>query len=176
MGFRRAFDYIRLVEGGLVDNPNDPGGRTNLGITQATFTRWLRDKELPPGDVAEIQREEAYAIYRDQYWIEGQCHKLPYPLSIYHFDGYVNLLPRDAGRVLQRALNLWNIGEPDIAVDGVVGPKTIARAKYHEGSEPVLAEYLWQRVRLYLRKVKANEKKLEFLPSWLWRLDKLRGV
>ena len=176
--FKKALDHILLVEGGFVDNPRDPGGRTNFGITQRTFSQWLRAASLPNADVKDIQPEEYHSIYRDQYWIEGQCHKLPFPLSIYHFDGYVNLLPKDAGRVLQRALNLWNVGEPDIAVDGVVGPKTIARAKYHEASEfePVLAEYLWQRVRLYLRKVRANEKKLEFLPSWMWRLDKLREV
>ena len=172
--FKKAFDYILRVEGGFVDNPNDPGGRTNLGITQATFTRWLRDKELPPVDVAEIQREEAYAIYRDQYWIEGQCHKLPFPLSVYHFDGYVNLLPKDAGRVLQRALKLH---APELVVDGVVGPVTIRTAnKLAPDSSAVLTEYLWERIRLYIRKVKANEKKLEFLPTWMWRLGKLREV
>lgn len=171
--FKKAFDHILVVEGQFVDNPNDPGGRTNLGITQATFTRWLREKELPSVDVADIQREEAYAIYHDEYWIRGQCHKLPWPLALYHFDGYVNLLPMDAGRVLQRALQ---IGAPKLAVDGIVGPKTIRTANQLDWDLKVRSEYLWERVRLYLRKVKSNNKKLEFLPSWMWRLDKLRKV
>ena len=171
--FKKAFDHILRVEGGFVDNPNDPGGRTNLGITQGTFTRWLQAKELPSVDVAEIQREEAFAIYHEQYWLEGQCNKLPYPLCIYHFDGYVNLLPRDAGRVLQRALK---IHAPVLVVDGIVGPRTIKAANNLELDLKVRTEYLWERIRLYLRKVKANEKKLEFLPTWMWRLDKLREV
>ena len=171
--FKKAYDHILRVEGGFVDNPNDPGGRTNLGITQRTFSQWLREKSLPNADVADIQREEAYSIYRDQYWLEGQCNKLPYPINIYHFDGHVNLLPRDAGRVLQRALKIHT---PDLVVDGIVGPVTTRTANESLGDDAVLTEYLWERIRLYLRKVKANEKKLEFLPSWLWRLDKLREV
>ena len=175
--FKRAFDHVLLVEGGFVDNPNDPGGRTNLGITQATFSRWLKDNGLPGADVFDIQSEEAYSIYRDNYWREGQCNKLPWPLSLYHFDGYVNLLPKDAGRVLQRALKVF---DPEIGVDGIVGPKTIRTANKLDftlkDDQEVLAEYLWERIRLYLRKVRANNKKLEFLPSWLWRLGKLREV
>ncbi len=176
--FKKAYDHILRVEGKeLVDNPNDPGGRTRFGITQRNFSQWLRDKGLPDTDVNDIQPEEVYSIYRDQYWLLGLCHTLPLPLSIYHFDGYVNLLPRDAGRVLQRALKLF---DPTIAVDGIVGPITIRTANKLDFSlkddQEVLAEYLWERVRLYLRKIKANDKKLEFLPSWMWRLDKLREV
>jgi len=171
--FKRAFDYILRVEGGFVDNPNDPGGRTNLGITQRTFSQWLKDSGLPDTDVAEIQREEAFYIYHDKYWREGQCNRLPWPIALYHFDGYVNLLPRDAGRVLQRALKLH---APELVVDGIVGPWTIRAANELESDLKVRSEYLWERIRLYVRKVKANEKKLEFLPTWLWRLDKLREV
>jgi len=171
--FKKAFDHILRVEGGFVDNPNDSGGRTNLGITQRTFSLWLKDSGLPDADVASLQKEEAFYIYHDLYWREGQCNRLPWPLSLYHFDGYVNLLPRDAGRVLQRALKFHT---PDLVVDGVVGPITIKIANNLELDLKVRTEYLWERIRLYLRKVKANEKKLEFLPSWLWRLDRLREV
>ena len=171
--FTKAFNHILRVEGGFVDNPNDPGGRTNLGITQRTFSQWLQKSGLPNADVKNIQREEAYSIYRDQYWLEGLCHALPHPLSIYHFDGYVNLLPKDAGRVLQRALKLH---APELKVDGVVGPITIRTANHLECDLKVRSEYLWERIRLYIRKVKANKSKLEFLPTWLWRLDKLREI
>lgn len=175
--FKKAFDHILRVEGGFVDNPNDPGGRTNLGITERTFRRWLKVSGLPEADVADLQQEEAFYIYHDFYWREGQCNRLPWPISLYHLDGYVNLLPRDAGRVLQRALKIF---DPKIVVDGVVGPITIRTANAldfsHLSGREVLTEYLWERIRLYIRKVKANEKKLEFLPIWLWRLDKLREV
>ena len=175
--FKKAFDHILIVEGGKVDNPNDPGGRTNLGITQATFSKWLKDNGLPETDVFEIQREEAYSIYHDLYWREGQCDKLPWPLSLYHFDGYVNLLPKDAIRVLQRALKVF---DSNLAVDGLIGPITIRTANKLDfclkDDQEVLTEYLWERIRLYLRKIRANKSKLEFLPSWCWRLDKLREV
>ncbi len=176
MMFKKAFDHILRVEGGFVDNPNDPGGRTNLGITQHTFSRWLKDCEFPQADVRNIQREEAFSIYRSLYWLEGQCQKLPYPINIYHFDGYVNLLPMDAGMVLQRALNASGLLLDSLVVDGLVGPKTIRATNLDSSDTLVLTEYFWERIRLYRRKVKANKTKLEFLPTWLWRLDKLREV
>ena len=171
--FKKALDHILRVEGGFSDNPADPGGRTNLGITQRTFNQWLKESGLPDTDVKDIQREEAFYIYHDRYWRAGQCNRLPWPIALYHFDGYVNLLPGDAGRVLQRALK---IHAPDLRVDGVVGPITIRTANEGLGDDAVLTEYLWERIRLYVRKVKANKTKLEFLPLWLWRLDKLREV
>lgn len=168
--FKKAFDHILRVEGSQFVCDPVP---TRYGITQGTFSKWLRAKSLPSTDVENIQREEVFAIYRENYWLEGQCDKLPHPLSIYHFDGYVNLLPKDAGRVLQRALKLH---APELEVDGVVGPITIGTAKNLEHDLKVRSEYLWERIRLYIRKVKANKSKLEFLPSWMWRLDKLREV
>ena len=81
-------------------------------------------------------------------------------------------MPKDAGRVIQRALKLH---APELKVDGIVGPITIRTANHLECDLKVRSEYLWERIRLYIRKVKANKNKLEFLPSWLWRLDKLRG-
>ena len=94
--FKKAFDHILRVEGDeFVCDPKP----TRMGITQGTFTRWLKSKQLPLVSVEEITREEAYAIYRDEYWIRAQCPRLPWPIACYHFDGYVNLLPRDAGRV-----------------------------------------------------------------------------
>jgi lysozyme family protein len=53
-------------EGGYVDDPADPGGATNMGITLATYREW---SDGPLGDlqVRELTSKTAGAIYRSLY-------------------------------------------------------------------------------------------------------------
>ena len=51
MSFDACLPIILQSEGGFVDNPADPGGATNLGITIGTLSAW-RNTERPPGRVA----------------------------------------------------------------------------------------------------------------------------
>ena len=46
--FSKALPRILVYEGGKVDNPRDPGGRTNKGVTQATFNSYLRSNRMSP--------------------------------------------------------------------------------------------------------------------------------
>lgn len=39
-GFEPALAFVLRWEGGFVDNPADPGGRTNKGITQKVYDAW----------------------------------------------------------------------------------------------------------------------------------------
>ena len=55
-------------EGGYVDDPADPGGATNMGITLATFQHWDHDPMLGPAYVPGMTRQTAAAIYRALYW------------------------------------------------------------------------------------------------------------
>ena len=43
----KALDFTLEFEGGRVDNPRDPGGRTNRGVTQRVFSEWLAARGLP---------------------------------------------------------------------------------------------------------------------------------
>jgi len=63
-----AFDtclaFTLRAEGGYVDDPADPGGATNMGITLATFRQWSDDAELGPAQVQDMTERTARAIYR----------------------------------------------------------------------------------------------------------------
>lgn len=67
-GFDRALAHILIHEGGKVDHPKDPGGRTNKGIAQRVYTAWRSKQNLPTRDVYLIDDTEVAAIYRVQYW------------------------------------------------------------------------------------------------------------
>jgi lysozyme family protein len=54
-----AIALVLAHEGGLVDNPNDPGGLTNWGISQRVY---------PHLDIKALTKDEATAIYLKDYW------------------------------------------------------------------------------------------------------------
>jgi len=80
---KNVADYILKVEGGFVDNPKDPGGRTNYGITAATLASArarLKDAGLPE-DVKDLTKEQALAIYERFYWKPAGCDHIPRPVE-----------------------------------------------------------------------------------------------
>lgn len=84
--FSRALKFALRWEGGFVEDPDDPGGRTNKGITQAVYRDW---KDDPTADVATITDEEVAAIYKSNYWAP-LCLDLADPLALVVFDSAVN--------------------------------------------------------------------------------------
>ena len=106
-------------EGGEVNDPNDPGGHTNLGVTQQTLDRARRETglELPAG-VGRLTTAQATAIYRHLYWDAVHADELPGGVDIFAFDMAVNQGVGDALRALQEAAGA--------TIDGVWGPNTKA--------------------------------------------------
>ena len=60
--FQPAVDLVLKHEGGLVDNPSDPGGLTNFGIALN------RHPELTADDIRNMTLDRASQIYQTQYW------------------------------------------------------------------------------------------------------------
>jgi lysozyme family protein len=121
--FARALPRILVYEGGKCEDAHDPGGRTNKGITQATFNAYLRSRGEPQKDVFEITDVEVEEIYQTRYWDVVQGDKLPTGLDLVVFDGAVNSGPGQSGKWLQQALTAE--GHLDAAIDGLIGTKTL---------------------------------------------------
>lgn len=77
----RAIDFVLKWEGGYSDNPNDPGGETNYGISKRSY---------PQLDIKNLTRDQAVTIYQRDYWQRSGAANLPWPLNIVHFDSAVN--------------------------------------------------------------------------------------
>lgn len=114
-------------EGDYVDHPADRGGATRWGISVA-----VARAHGYQGAMRSLPREEAAAIYRRTYWsrpgFAAVASRAP-ALAAALFDTGVNMGTAVAARFLQRALNALNRGAsdyPDVAVDGAVGPRTMA--------------------------------------------------
>ena len=102
--FESALPFILRWEGGFVDHPSDPGGRTNKGVTQRAYDGWLTRRGLPPRDVEQITDDEVKAIYETDYWLPPRCNELPSQLDLVQFDTAVNMGVGRAVRFLQAAV------------------------------------------------------------------------
>ncbi len=106
--FDAALAAVLRDEGGYVCDPRDPGGETNMGICK---------RDHPMEDIKGMTRERAAQIYRRDYWGPAGCDVVPAPLAPALFSAAVNIGPRMAVRVLQRACGA--------AADGALGPNTL---------------------------------------------------
>lgn len=74
--FEQALKFVLEREGGYVNNPNDPGGATNKGITQGTYNTWLKSKGQAAKSVKLISDAEVKEIYYKNYWLAAKCDKM----------------------------------------------------------------------------------------------------
>ena len=132
--FDEAFSELLSVEGGYSDHPNDRGGKTNFGITEA-----VARANGYTGPMEELTQGQAQGIYKAQYWDTLRLNDvaaLSWAVAAELFDTGVNMGVGVAGKFLQRALNALNRqGQdfPDLTVDGVIGPMTVANLKAYMG-------------------------------------------
>jgi lysozyme family protein len=115
--FAPCLAFVLAAEGGYVDDPLDPGGATNLGITLNLLTDW-RHSAVTKQDVMNLNRDEAAAIYRARYWNVVRGGSLPAGVDLMVFDAAVNLGAGRSALILQAI-----VGTPQ---DGSIGPVTVA--------------------------------------------------
>ncbi|GLU26778.1 glycoside hydrolase family 108 protein [Brucella pseudogrignonensis] len=115
--FQKVIPYIFSEEGGYVDNPRDPGGATNMGITLSTLSAW-EGHTVSAADVKSLSSSTATKIYQQQFWNKIDGDSLPSGIDYAVFDFAVNSGPGRAAKTLQATLNMPQ--------DGVIGVKTIS--------------------------------------------------
>lgn len=118
---KRLIDGVIEREGGYVDHPEDPGGRTKYGISQRSY---------PGEDIRNLTLARASELYRRDFVEKYGIDQLDdYRTAELVLDWLVHSGSL-AIRTLQRRL--------DVRVDGVVGPHTIARLKQVEPRQILL--------------------------------------
>jgi lysozyme family protein len=116
--------------GTLTDDPNDAGHVTIWGVTEA-----IARAAGFAGPMADMTQDQAIAIYRTIFWQQPHfdaIYTIIPTLAAYMLDIGINLAPAEAGRFLQRSLNVLNNAETlfaDLKVDGNCAAKTQAALK-----------------------------------------------
>jgi lysozyme family protein len=145
--FEDSLTFVLRWEGGEVNDPHDPGGRTKFGISTRAH---------PDVDLDNLTREGAARIYHDHYWFPLHADEMPWPISLIVFDGAVQHGPMTAVRMLQRALG--------VHADGQVGDLTLGALWKHPNLRGLASELCVLRAIYY-----ASLDRV-FLHGWYRRL------
>ncbi len=162
--FELALGHVLAMEGGWTDDPHDPGGPTNKGITLAVYAR-ERSIEVTPANLTELKSALrtipdalVRSIYETRYWQPARCPALRPSLALMHFDAGVNHGVGTAARFLQEALG--------VEIDGEIGPMTLDAARTADPRQ-ALARYAAIRRQRY----RALPHFWRFGRGWLRRID-----
>lgn len=165
-----VISHILKAEGGYSNDPDDKGGPTNWGITQATLSDF-RGKPATADDVKSLQQSEAIAIYRKNYWDPmGLDQLLDSKLQLILFDQGVNRGTKTAVIQAQVVANAMGGG---LTEDGKLGPVT---AGVINKLNPLdfAREYLQASEHAYVNIVIRNPSQVKFLRGWLNRVHALQ--
>ena len=165
MSFEQALSFTLSKEGGYVNDPDDPGGETNKGITVAVYNQYRRNHGEPLQSVHGITDEEISDIYKSEYWDKADCDLLSHGLEIAHFDTAVNCGISGANEILQKCIG--------VRTDGMIGPATKAKlaAVRHDLLIPV---YLANRKYHYQAIVEEKPIMVKYLQGWVNRVNDLQ--
>jgi lysozyme family protein len=128
---------IVLREGGYVNDPDDPGGMTNFGVTLGTLRRLgldlTGDGAVDGRDIRALTPDRAAQIYMQHYFHGPRIADLPAALQATVFDMYVNA-GGGAIRILQRLLNDMGFA---CTIDGALGPNSLRAAQLAYDAAPL---------------------------------------
>jgi lysozyme family protein len=163
--FDTALTHVLAMEGGWTDDPHDPGGPTNRGITLAVFADDRGSTVTPDtydrlrGELRVIPDADVRRIYRERYWSRARAAELPAAIGLMHFDAAVNHGVGRAARFLQQAAR--------VDVDGEIGPLTLS-AVHSADQAALIARYAELRRQHY----RSLTHFWRFGRGWLARVDK----
>lgn len=156
--------------GGYTNDPNDNGKATKWGITQKTLAAW-RGTPIVADDVRGLTLDEAREIYRSLFWerLHLDCVYRP----------QISIALMDAAVLFGGTISAFNsqiacqkVGFGSIAIDGIIGPKTIEalNAVRIQSWIPAFQECLQKRIT---RIVGRNETQSEYENGWRARVRRL---
>lgn len=151
MNFETALQHILRHEGGLVNNPKDPGGITKCGISLKAYPA------LGAAGIRNLTPQQISDIYRKDYWDASHCDQLPASLRLMMLDCSVNQGVGFAATALQSTVG--------VRADGAIGPGTIAAAARVD-SKSAVAKFAFLRFLRYVRNPNWNT----FRDGWMQRL------
>jgi len=114
--FEKSLAELLKHEGGFVNHPSDPGGVTNLGVTQEVWEDWI-DRTVSEENMKALTPIKVAPLYREMYWDRVKGDKLPSGVDYCVFDAAVNSGVSRAAKWLQTTVGA--------VADGVIGEQTL---------------------------------------------------
>jgi lysozyme family protein len=154
--FQECLDLVLKSEGGWVNNPADPGGETNLGVTKRVWEEYVGHAVKT---MKSLTKDDVAPMYELKYWRPCYCEVLPRGLDFVVFSMGVNAGPGRSVKLLQQSIGC--------VPDGVIGPRTRELISA-SNSANLIAKFSETR-REYYRSLKTFPI---FGKGWLARVDR----
>ena len=154
--YQTCLDLVLKSEGGWVNNPSDPGGETNLGVTKRVWEEYVGH---PVESLKKLTKEDVAPLYEQKYWRPCYGEVLPRGLDLLSFSMGVNAGTGRSVKLLQSSLGC--------VPDGVIGPATRGLIS-NSNSATLIAKFSESR-REYYRSLKNFPI---FGKGWLSRVDR----
>lgn len=176
-----ALKHFSKWEGGLTDDPRDPGGITNFGLDLRDLQNFAKKQEnrdflerigliLPVTreTIINLTRDQSHAYYKYTCWQRPRAWEFGPLVAIAFFDHATNGGPSASTKILQRTLCF---AEKD--VDGIPGPVT-RRAILQQPQRVFALDVIAARRGWYISLADKRPDLRWALNGWLNRTDDLR--
>lgn len=171
--FNYALKFLLQDEGGYSNDPDDPGGETNFGITQKELDKVHVQLGISES-VKDLTHDEAAIYYKACWWDEYKYNSIDnIIIATKIFDLAVNMGAESAHKIAQEALTYT--GYPTLKIDGILGVKTISainEACFHGRMGDLLHEIRDAAKWHYEHLVEENPKLNKFLKGWMNRAER----
>jgi len=126
--FEQCLALVLRSEGGFVQNPKDPGGATNLGVTKATYESYV-GRSVDADEMKGLTPDTVAPLYKKMYWDKVRGDDMPAGVDYALFDLAVNSGPRQATKFIQ------NIAS--VPADGLMGDRTVQQVNTLDPADTV---------------------------------------
>lgn len=159
--FEQCFAWLIAHEGGYVDHPDDPGGVTNLGVTQRVYEAYCMEHDFAAKDMRDLTEDDVLPIYKQNYADRIKFDKLPSGVDWFCLDWAVNSGTGRSARMLQK--------HAGVTADGIIGQQTLKAVYQLDPAETV--ERLYMRRQAFYERLKTFET---FGRGWTRRNNETR--
>lgn len=156
--FNKCIQIVLKNEGGYVNNPDDPGGETNMGIARLFY---------PDIDIKNLTRNKVIEIYHSDYWNKMNLigiNNEDLVLQIFDFGVNTRSVKYGFNTALKSIQRLVSVD-----TDGIIGPVTKKAINNTDFDLTIL--YKQERRKYYFDLARRSPKLEKFLSGWLKRID-----
>jgi len=189
--FDEGFKLILKYEGGYVNDPDDQGGETYIGISRKYHKDWpgwarldaiKQIKRINNGDILSAgEYPELYSdvkeFYRINYWNRVRADEIfVQDLANELLDIGIHFNISKAVKLLQEGLNIFNINEKlwdDIETDGAIGENTLRAINYAyiKGKMGTIIKYLnCEQGHMYKESIQGRSINEKYAYNWFSRV------
>jgi len=158
--FDKSLVELLKHEGGFSAHPQDPGGVTNLGVTQAVWEDWI-DRAVSEENMKALTPAKVAPLYREMYWDRVKGDKLPSGVDYCVFDAAVNSGVSRAAKWLQTTVGA--------VADGAIGEQTMKQVLL---TNPQMIVDKYSAIRLEFLKGRSTWP--TFGKGWARRVEEVR--